>query len=133
MSTGLLWLNFSSVLTGEITMRKFMALTIASLGLVLFGSSSFAYSAPGYSCLTANHSVEIAICESRKLSRLDRSLNYWYSRAKERARYFGQVKWLRRTQLSWLRSKNACSWNRFCLRSKYKERIRDLRNYTLHV
>ena len=126
-------LNPPSDLKWETTMRKLLAIGFASLSLFLFGSTAFAHSGPGYSCRTAGNPAEIAVCQSSRLSRLDRALNYWYSRAKERARYFGQVKWLRQTQRSWNRSRNAWRRNRFCLRMKYRQRIRNLRNYTLHV
>lgn len=114
-------------------MKKFLAIGLASLSFFLYSYSAFAYSSPGYSCRTADQPAEIAVCDSRRLSRLDRVLNHWYQRAQERAGYFGQVNWLRRNQVAWIRSRNACGWNRACLGSKYRQRIRILRNYTLHV
>ena len=88
---------------------------------------------PSFDCRYATKRAEHAICASRHLSRLDRRLAYWYRKAKERARYFGQTRWLRNSQRRWLRRRNACGGNRFCIAWHYRMRIRQLRNYYEHV
>jgi uncharacterized protein len=90
-------------------------------------------SAASFNCRTAALPAERAVCTGPYLSRLDDDLAYWYGKAKLRARYFGQMSWLRSEQRAWLRERNACGWNRACLRSAYEERIEWLRNYAEHV
>lgn len=115
-------------------MNKFYSLIVsASLLLVFAGTAQAHHGGPGFRCSTAKHAAEIVVCNSWKLSRLDRRLNYWYGRAKERARYFDQTGWLRSQQRAWLRSRNACYWNKPCITRKYRQRIRELRRYFTHV
>ncbi len=114
-------------------MNKLLLGATAALFLFLNAGAAQAHRGPGFDCSTARNATEISICESRRLSRLDRRLTYWYGRAKERARYFDQTRWLRQEQRAWLRARNACGWRRFCIARKYRQRIRVLRNYYEHV
>lgn len=114
-------------------MYKFILSASAGVFLFLTAGVAQAHPGPSFNCQTARNATEITICESRKLSRLDRRMSYWYHRAKERARYFDQTRWLRHQQRHWLRARNRCGWNRHCIAHKYRNRIRVLRNYFEHV
>ena len=114
-------------------MHKLILTTAAGLFLFLNAGGAEAHNGPSFNCQGARISTEYSICASRRLSRLDRRLAYWYGRAKERAGYFDQTDWLRHGQRNWLRQRNTCGSSRFCIARKYRQRIRWLRNYYEHV
>lgn len=91
--------------------------------------------AASFSCMEIErlNAAERRICRSYRLGALDERLDSWYRRALERASYFDQVGWLRDEQRAWLRRRNACGGNYWCLRRKYKNRIRSLKRYVEHV
>ena len=109
-------------------------LALAALGAAIVLSAGLGEaSAASFNCRTATLAAEKAVCTGPTLSQLDDNLDYWYGRAKLRARYFDQTSWLRRGQRRWLAERNSCGWDRGCLRSAYRERIEWLRNYAEHV
>jgi len=88
---------------------------------------------PSFECSSSHYAAERAICDSWRLSRLDRRLDYWYGKALQRASYFDSIGWLRSAQRAWLRDRNSCGYSRRCLRIEYRSRIRALRRYASHV
>ena len=112
------------------------ATLLSALALSVFAMAGAApASAASYSCMEMErmNKAERRICTSRRLGALDERLDSWYRRAKERASYFDQVHWLRREQLAWLRERNSCGSRYWCLRRKYRQRIRELKRYVEHV
>ncbi len=101
---------------------------------VLFSPAGPAKSA-SFSCMETQmlNAAERRICRSRTLGALDERLDSWYRRAQERASYFDQTKEIRNEQLQWLRERNSCGASYWCLRKKYKQRLRELRDYVEHV
>jgi len=106
-----------------------LALSAAAVGTLAFTQAQ----AASFSCDGASLPAERAVCGNRRLSALDERLAYWYGRAQVRARYFDQTEWLRNAQRAWLANRNACGMSAWCLRAKYHERIRRLKNYVEHV
>ena len=109
---------------------------ISAVGLAMIVATSGpaqAASNPSFNCRYAKNRTEYAICSSWRLARLDRRMAYWYGKAMLRASYFDQERWVRGQQRRWLRWRNACGGNRWCIARKYRQRIRALRNYFTHV
>jgi uncharacterized protein len=92
-------------------------------------------SATSFSCMNYENmnAAEQMICDNHRLGALDERLDSWYRRAKIRAGYFDQTKWLRDTQAAWLAERNACGFNVRCLKRAYRSRIRTLKDYVEHV
>lgn len=78
---------------------------------------------PSFSCNTAERASEITICESRRLSRMDRRMDRLYREAREAAGSNRERRRLRRSQSEWLAERNACRNSRRCLRNRYESRI----------
>lgn len=91
--------------------------------------------AASFSCMETDrlNASEKRICRSNSLGAYDERLDSWYRRALERASYFDQTAWLRDEQRQWLRNRNACGSRYWCLRRKYLQRLRELKNYVEHV
>jgi uncharacterized protein len=113
-------------------MKRLLSITALAAALIVPLVASEA-DAASFNCRTARLDAEKAVCTGPILSRLDEDLAYWYGKAKERARYFDQTAWLRSSQRDWLVERNACGWNRACLRWVYRDRIAWLRSYAEHV
>jgi len=111
-------------------MKSSVALLAAACTTLVFATPAAAAS---FDCTNVRKAAEQAICENRRLSRLDEQLDYWYGRARERARYFDQTNWLVSQQRAWLRQRNQCGFDVRCLRWEYRSRIRALRSYATHV
>ncbi len=77
---------------------------------------------PSYSCSSAELEAEITVCESRRLSRLDRQVDRLYQDARAAARTNRARRRLRREQKDWLSERNACEASRRCLRDLYESR-----------
>lgn len=99
---------------------------VALSGIAQAGSPSFRCD----NLHTSHRSVdaERTICQSNRLGSLDRNLAGAYEQVK------GQLNWrastkLRRTQLAWLKHRNACGDDRRCIARKYRKRIRQLVRY----
>lgn len=114
-------------------MLKALVPALSLAAVVLTSAAGAASAAPSFSCRTARLDAEIAVCSSRYLSRLDRSLDSWYQQAKLRASYFDQTRWLRGEQRIWLDNRNSCGSDESCLESVYLDRIGELRRYAEHV
>jgi uncharacterized protein len=109
-------------------------MTTGLIGLLLLaGATGSAGAAPSFSCTYIARPAERAICSSTYLSYLDRRLEHWYAKARERAAYFDQTGWLKRSQRDWLAARNSCGYDKACLAEKYHERIAWLRDYYEHV
>lgn len=78
---------------------------------------------PSFDCRTARRGTEQRICDSERLSRLDRELDAVYTelladtpRRRDRRR-------LKDGQANWLAERNTCRRDRGCIRESYKRRI----------
>ena len=109
------------------------ALMLTMVASALTATTANAASRPSFSCHTANHITEHAICSSWWLAKLDRRLSYWYGRSMHRARHFGYAWSERQDQRRWLQQRNACGGYKKCIARKYRQRIRILRNRATHV
>ncbi|MEM6496021.1 MAG: hypothetical protein AAGB04_29490 [Pseudomonadota bacterium] len=109
------------------------ALLLTMAASTLAATSANAASRPSFSCRSADHITEYAICSSWWLAKLDRRLAYWYGRSMHRARHFGYAWSERQDQRRWLRQRNACGGYKKCIARKYRQRIRVLRNRATHV
>lgn len=106
---------------------------VAAILMASVTSQSAQAMSPSFDCATVRKASERAICMDRRLSRLDRRLDYWYGRAMERASYFDHSRYLRAEQREWLDLRDSCGQSRRCLRFEYRTRIRRLRRYATHV
>ena len=113
-------------------MKYYGIIAAAFLTTAVMSQPAQAYS-PSFDCSYADKASERAICNSWRLSRMDRRLAYWYRKAMQRASYFDYSDDLRAEQRAWLHSRNSCGYNRRCLRRAYRERIRYLRRQATHV
>ncbi|GBF26904.1 hypothetical protein MnTg02_01947 [bacterium MnTg02] len=80
---------------------------------------------PSFNCKTARKITEVAICNSPELSRLDVEMSalYFARRSGLGGNYKRSIV---DSQRQWLGERNACGYNKKCLRQKYLERIRYL-------
>jgi uncharacterized protein len=101
------------------------ALSAAALGT--FAPAAFAQG-PGFDCRAAATYVEIAICDSRELSRLDRVLNREYTNASARTESDFQMQELVSDQENWIGNRDSCSTYSCVLRA-YRTRIGQLRAF----
>ena len=81
--------------------------------------------AQSFNCRNARFADEIAICESRLLSRLDVRMARLFFQARESD---GGSE-LGDDQDAWLRTRRACGGDEDCIEEAYRERIRELREY----
>jgi uncharacterized protein len=101
-----------------------LAAAAASLALIAFALPAVA-AGPSFNCRNASTYVEIAICDSRELSRLDRVLNLEYQKAQNRLdAYDGQD--LADAQEGWIADRDSCVSYR-CVDRAYRIRIAQLR------
>ena len=108
-----------------------IAATVAAVTFSPIGPAN----AASFSCMEYENlnRTEKRICRSRSLGWYDERLDSWYRRALERARYFDQTRHLRHEQRHWLKKRNRCGGWYWCIRRKYRQRIRELKNYVEHV
>lgn len=80
--------------------------------------------AQSFDCAKARLPTEIAICDSRRLGRLDEEMA---------SLYFGLPHYVRkdleRDQRRWLRRRNACRYDEQCIARSYRRRIEELSAY----
>lgn len=109
-------------------MRKLLPAMTAVVGLAIgLGAEAFAATTgPSFKCKYARLPAERAICQSTRLSRLDRVMADTYfelrrqtSRKRDRTR-------LSQEQSSWLLRRNECGARRRCLSRRYEARIATL-------
>ena len=106
---------------------------LAAIGLAV-ASGAFATAAsadPSFDCRFARKAAEITICGNDQLESLDREMSHLYY---ERLEWFRGTKarnLIKRTQKSWLRSRNACGYDAGCIASEYHERIDWLRTFDI--
>jgi uncharacterized protein len=80
---------------------------------------------PGFDCRYVSTYVEIAICDSRELSRLDRVLNFEYAKAQNRLDAYDAAD-LADRQDAWIGRRDSC--RRYgCVDRAYRTRIAQLR------
>ncbi|MGE0629862.1 MAG: lysozyme inhibitor LprI family protein [Hyphomicrobiaceae bacterium] len=108
------------------------ALFVVATMLAAYSLASPA-SAASFNCREPGNRAETTVCRHPGLSAMDERMAYWYGRAQERARHFGQSEWLRNRQRDWIADRNICGFNVGCLRQSYRERTRALRNFARHV
>ena len=77
---------------------------------------------PSFSCSKGTHADEIAVCQSRELSGLDRKLASLFDEAK-RSKSPTQVAGLERSETKWLSSRRSCGAVLSCLFGAYSSRI----------
>jgi uncharacterized protein len=95
-------------------------------GLGLCSATLPAHAAgPSFNCRYASTYVEIAICDSRELSRLDRVLNLEYRKAQSRLDGY-DIAELADAQAGWLADRDSCS-SYGCIDDAYRTRIAQLR------
>jgi uncharacterized protein len=80
----------------------------------------------GVDCATDNAESERAICQSARLSELDRELNSIYLTVLQNTEA-SQRTVLVSAQREWLRLRNACRDVEACISSAYEERMKELR------
>ncbi len=104
-------------------MKKFVVTAV--FFAVMAGSSTQAAS---FNCRYAKLPVEVAICQSRELNRLDEIMARKYYRLKRR---LGGNDWreLRSEQRRWQRRRNRCGYDRYCIEDSYVYRIRALNHW----
>jgi uncharacterized protein len=94
-------------------------------GGVVFGAVPALAQGPSFNCRYASTYVELAICDSRELSRLDRVLALEYRKAINRLDRFDAAD-LADDQESWIGRRDSCDSNR-CIDRAYRTRIALLR------
>jgi uncharacterized protein len=110
-------------------MSRFQSGFLAAISLLAastWANSEAKAAGPGFDCRYASTYVEIAICDSRELSRLDRVLNLEYRKAQNRLDEF-DIQDLADAQDGWIARRDACGTLR-CVDRAYRNRIAQLRN-----
>ncbi len=103
------------------------AIIAAACVIVLASLSGVQAQGPSFNCRYASTYVEIAICDSRELSRLDRVLNLEYRRAMNRIG-FREGAYLADDQSGWIGMRDNCG-SYGCIADAYRRRIAFLRGY----
>lgn len=89
------------------------------LVLPLFlGLGATGAAAQSFDCSKARRAAEFAICDSLRLSRLDEEMSALYYGLPHAVR-----EQIERSQLRWLRRRNACGYDRRCIARAYRRRI----------
>jgi uncharacterized protein len=108
------------------------------LAAVMFSSSSYAFEGPSFNCRYARTADEVMVCQNAKLSELDRRMAEAYSsqrnatydptnRCMNRLSDFRSwQRWLKTSQVSWLRQRNACRYDAECIQYQYEKRLIDI-------
>lgn len=113
-------------------MKIFAVLIGVTSALAVFAGSAQA-GPPSFKCFSphsAQRSVdaEWTICRTGYLGDMDQDLATVYRQVKAQLNWRASAK-LRRTQLAWLRHRNACGDDRGCIARKYRQRTRQLIRY----
>ena len=124
---------FKSVSTHTAVRATAAAIMLSFAATAMTAYTAQAASHPSFSCRSADHITEYAICSSYWLAKLDRRMAYWYRKSMVRARHFGYARSERNEQRAWLHQRNACGGYKKCIARKYRQRIRVLRNRATHV
>lgn len=78
---------------------------------------------PSFDCQGVRLAAELAICRSRHVSNLDRRMDEVYRDALRKSRSNADRRNLQLDQLAWVKGRNACRFDRACLRRSYNNRI----------
>ena len=81
---------------------------------------------PAFECGPENSVTEAAICNSQRLSKMDRKLNQVFINALKELKKNQNS--LRKNQIEWLEKRNQCKEESECIRRKYAQRIRQLKS-----
>ncbi len=81
---------------------------------------------PSFDCDYARRASEVTICTHRNIANLDRRLAGMFSDALRMSRGNGDRRNLMRDQAQWIKARNACRYDRACLRRSYHNRIQHL-------
>ena len=98
-------------------------LFIAAFFTTIAASSST--QAASFNCRYAKLPVEVAICQSVNLNRLDEIMSRKYYSLRDRTPgYIWQQ--IRGEQKRWIRRRNRCGYDDYCITGRYTARIRQL-------
>ena len=112
-------------------MKKLIITCFAVIVLFTTGAAN-AEARPNFRCYFSHTPSEQTICQSVRLSQLDRRMRLSYNRLLRQMRGYGywrDRRELRRDQRSWYSRRNRCGSNRRCLIAKYKVRIERLEGW----
>lgn len=101
---------------------------VGAVGVVLLAASgpALSKSGPSFSCDAARLKAEIAVCESRRLSRLDARMAELYEVGLDSTDSYRGRRKVRKEQSKWLYQRNSCGSDKRCLRDIYEERVEEL-------
>lgn len=105
-------------------MRK---LTITAAFLTIFAING-SVQAASFNCGYAKLPAEVAICQSGELHSLDEKMAAKYYRLKRRMPR-GAWSNVQDEQRRWIRRRNACGYDKYCLEDSYVYRIRSLNHW----
>ena len=93
---------------------------------ILIGSGPA--NAASFDCGLARTPVEVTICRDEVLGELDEKMAARFFNLKSRvpAQTWRQI---RRQQKSWLRARNRCGYDDYCITGQYTLRIKELNNW----
>ena len=112
-------------------MKKLIIACFAAIVLFTTGTAN-AEARPNFRCNFSHTPSVQTICQSVRLSQLDRRMRLSYKRLLRQMRgfrYWQDRRELRRNQLAWFSRRNRCGSNRRCLIVKYKTRIERLEGW----
>lgn len=98
---------------------------ICGTGLALASMTALA-SAQSFNCGDARSTTERSICDSRTLRKLDKEMGLEYAYVRRFQTSPRARKRFIKEQRAWIRQRNRCGANRFCLVRSYRERILEL-------
>ena len=88
---------------------------------------------PSFDCGVGRGAAEVTICGHRHISNLDRRLSGIFTDALRKSRSNADRRDLRFDRARWIKVRNACRYNRACLRRSYNSRISELNDVILDL
>lgn len=101
---------------------------LAAAAVLLAVSGVQGGKAASLSCEKAKRPAEYTICTGWRLQQLDRQMSRKFYALVERAPRDWTYR-LRHEQQRWVMRRNACTYDRACLRKEYRTRIRELNRW----
>ncbi len=102
-------------------------LVLAIIAFTIFNPSTPARSA-SFDCGLARTPVEVTICRDENLSTLDEKMAAQFFNLKPRVpEHIWQQ--IRRQQKNWIRARNRCGYDDYCITGQYTARIKELQNW----
>lgn len=108
--------------------KTILASALAVSTILTVGTTTNPVEAASFNCRYAKLPVEISICQNSHLHRLDERMARKYFRLKNSLPGYLRRE-LAREQRHWIRSRNRCGYDEYCITSRYTRRIRQLNRW----